>query len=316
MAILKIIAHGIRREAKRKVIQYVLDPKKTQEDLSYVTGDFQAEQITHKTVFQEFQRVRKMFGKDKNGSRTYLHGTVSFAPGELLPDQVKDFAVDLVEQIYPGHQVLVVSHTDTNHPHAHFVVETVSCDNGTMLHTSKHDLERAKKICEKMCRDRGLSIAKKGYHADGTPFDDGEFTAWNKNKYHQLIEDPKKSYLVTLALAVRDCADAAQDQEEFCSLMEHEYGWSVIWKDSKKNIVFTDSEGHRVRDSNLSKTFNVDVSKEGLTREFERHTARPTTNQRNAKRTGTAKDADRTTGSGKCMAEKDAGRNAGQRRSF
>ena len=146
VAILKIIAHGHRREAKRKVIQYVLDNKKTQEDLCYVTGDFQEERITPRTVFNEFQRVRQLFQKDKKGSRTYLHGTVSFAPGELLPDQVKEFAVELMEQIYPGHQVLVVSHTDTAHPHAHFVVETVSCDNGTMLHTSKYDLERAKKI--------------------------------------------------------------------------------------------------------------------------------------------------------------------------
>lgn len=314
MAILKIIAHGLRREAKRKVIQYVLDPRKTQEDLCYVTGDFQAEQITPKTVFQEFQRVRKMFGKDKNGSRTYLHGTVAFAPGELPPDQVKDFAVDLVEQIYPGHQVLVVSHTDTDHPHAHFVVETVSCDNGTMLHTSKHDLEQAKKICEKMCRDCGLSVAKKGYHADGTPFDDGEFAAWNKNKYHQLIEDPKKSYLVTLALAVRDCADAAQDQEEFCSLMEHEYGWSVTWKDSKKNIVFTDSENHRVRDSNLSKTFHIDVSKEGLINEFTRNTNRSHTNSWASKRGGNTKKEERTTGSRKHMAKKDGSRNAQARR--
>jgi hypothetical protein len=75
MAILKIIAHGHRREAKRKVIQYVLDAKKTQEDLSYVTGDFQAEQITPKTVFSEFQRVRQLFQKDNNLFRTTLRNS-------------------------------------------------------------------------------------------------------------------------------------------------------------------------------------------------------------------------------------------------
>ena len=308
MAILKIIAHGHRREAKRKVIQYVLDNKKTQEDLCYVTGDFQEERITPRTVFNEFQRVRQLFQKDKKGSRTYLHGTVSFAPGELLPDQVKEFAVELMEQIYPGHQVLVVSHTDTAHPHAHFVVETVSCDNGTMLHTSKHDLERAKKICERMCQERGLSVAQKGHHADGTPFDDGEFTAWEKNKYHQMVKDPKKSYLVTLALAIQDCTDAARDQEEFCSLMENEYGWTVIWRDSKKNIVFADDEGHRVRDSNLNKTFNIDVSKEGLTCEFERRNARQTSNQRIAARSGGPEETSQAAGRRECMAEKKPGR--------
>ena len=195
-----------------------------------------------------------------------------------------------------------------------FVVEPVSYDNGVMLHTSKHDLEAAKKICEKMCRDRGLTIAKKGHHADGTPFEDGEFSAWEKNKYHQLIEDPKKSYLVSLALAVQDCADAAKDQEEFCSLMENEYGWTVTWKDSKKNIVFSDEEGHKVRDSNLSKTFNIDVSKEGLIREFTRNTDRPHSNSRTAERCGRPKETEGTAGSRKCMAEKSDSRTARPKR--
>ena len=110
MAILKIIAHGKKREAKRKVLQYVLDPNKTQEGLPFVTGDFQADEITSKTVFQEFQRIRTLFGKDIKGNRTYLHGTLSFPPGELEPQEVRDFAVELVEQIYPDHQVLVVPH--------------------------------------------------------------------------------------------------------------------------------------------------------------------------------------------------------------
>ena len=116
MAILKIIAHGKKREAKRKVLQYVLDPNKTQEGLPFVTGDFQADEITSKTVFQEFQRIRTLFGKDRKGIRTYLHGTLSFPPGELEPQEVRDFAVELVEQIYPNHQVLVVPHTDAAHP--------------------------------------------------------------------------------------------------------------------------------------------------------------------------------------------------------
>ena len=303
MAILKVISHGLHREAKRKVIRYVLDPEKTQPDLSYVVGDFQSDEIAPRTVFQEFQRVRQMFGKDVKGSRTYLHGTVSFAPGEVSAEEAKDFAVELVEQIYPGHQVLVVSHTDANHPHAHFVVETVSYENGKMLHTSKHDLEQAKKLCEQMCQDRGLSIAKKGHHADGTPFEDGEFTTWEKNKYHQLVKDPKKSYLVTLALAVQDCADAANSQDEFCALMENEYGWSVTWKDSKKYIVFTDSEGHRVRDSNLSKTFNIEISKEALTLEFERHTTRSSPTAWVTERKRPAQKEDRLPGGRKRMAE-------------
>ena len=95
--------------------------------------------------------------------------------------------------------------------------------------------------------------------------------------------------------------------------MEHEYGWTVTWKDSKKNIVFTDGEGHRVRDSNLSKTFNINISKEGLTREFERHTTRSSTYPRAAERSGVAQEAERSAGSRKHLAQRDV-KNTGARR--
>ena len=47
-----------------------------------------------------------------------------------------------------------------------------------------------------------------------------------------------------------------------------EKGWEVKWKDERKNITFIDAEGNKVSDANLSKTFNVDVSKESLEKQF------------------------------------------------
>lgn len=45
----------------------------------------------------------------------------------------------------------------------------------------------------------------------------------------------------------------------------------MLWKDSRKNITFENEEGKKVRDKNLSKTFNLNITKEGLLNEFERH---------------------------------------------
>lgn len=47
----------------------------------------------------------------------------------------------------------------------------------------------------------------------------------------------------------------------------------MIWKDSRKHITFQNAEGKKVRDSNLSKTFHLDISKEALADEFERQAA-------------------------------------------
>ena len=304
MAVLKIISHGKNQGAAKRILQYVLNRDKTQPELCHVSGDYQADTITPRLVQENFLRVRGLFGK--NGGRTYTHGTVSFAPGEITHQETAAFAQELVERIYPGHQVLTVVHTDTDHCHAHFVVEPVSYLDGSMLHNSKHDLAEAKKICNEMCRERGLSVARKGRHADGTAFSEGEVTTWDKNKWHQMAEDPKQSYLVELALAVQDCMAAAGSKEEFSELLEQEYGWSVTWKNSKKNIVFTNGDGRKVRDSNLNKTFTMNLSKEALQHEFARNSGRTPPVPCSSAKTPAAEQTDRTVGSRKPMAERAA----------
>lgn len=313
MAILKIISHGKTNAGKRRVLQYVLDPQKTNPDLCAVSGDFHAEEITPQTVYKSCTLTRALFNKVSLGGRTYTHGTIAFAPGEISPEDAAEFAEEFVTKVYPNNQVLTAVHTDADHIHAHFIIEPVSFVDGRMLHTSKHDLDRAKKICNDMCRARGLSVVQKGRHADGVAFAEGEVTTWSKNKYHQMAEDPAQSYLVDLATAVQDCVAVAKSQEAFCELMEHEYGWIVTWKDSKKNITFTNSEGKRVRDSNLSKTFNIKISKEDLQYEFARNGG-PVTGQRPAGQTATAGAADQTAGARKPMVKRTTGQSGGQRR--
>ena len=303
MAILKIISHGKTNAGKRRVLQYVLDQKKTMPDLCAVSGEFQDEEITPLSVYKSFARTRVLFNKESLGNRTYTHGTVAFAPGEITPEDAAEFAEEFVTKIYPNNQVLTAVHTDADHIHAHFIIEPVSFCDGRMLHTSKHDLDRAKKICNDMCRARGLSVAQKGHHADGVAFVEGEVTTWSKSKYHQMAENPAQSYLVELAVAVQDCSAVAKTKEEFCSLLEHEYGWIVIWKDSKKNIAFVNGEGKRVRDSNLSKTFNMEISKETLQYEFARNSGR-VTGQRTSSQTTTARTTNQTAGGRESMAEK------------
>ena len=256
--------------------------------------------------------MRSLFGKDSG--RTYTHGTVSWASGEITHEEAAAFAKDYLPQIYPEHQVIFAVHTDTDHIHFHFVVNPVSYLDGSMLHWSKHDLEKAKQICNEMCLQRGWQVAKKGHHYDGTAFADGEITAWRKDKWHQMERAPEKSYLVDLALAVQDCTAAVCNREDFCTMMEQEYGWNVIWKDTKKNITFTDCEGHRVRDSNLKKTFSLKTSKEELEHEFAKNIGKQTYNPKTIERKSATKGADLTLGSGKQLAERTAGNHSKSRR--
>ena len=159
-----------------------------------------------------------------------------------------------------------------------------------------------------------MSVARKGRHADGSAFAEGEVTVWDKNKWHQMKEDPKQSYLVELALAVQDCMAAAESRVEFCQTMEHEYGWTVTWKDSKKNVVFSNKDGKKVRDSNLSKTFNLNISKEVLQYEFARNSGRTTPEPGVATKASTAAETNHAVRSRESMAERTAEKSSGQRR--
>ncbi len=47
-----------------------------------------------------------------------------------------------------------------------------------------------------------------------------------------------------------------------------QFGWNVNWTEKRKHITFQNQDGKKVRDSNLSKTFHLDISKEGLENEF------------------------------------------------
>lgn len=84
-----------------------------------------------------------------------------------------------------------------------------------------------------------------------------------------LANESKDSYLTECGLAALDSMEQCESKEQFICNMKKR-GWKVIWKDSRKNITFENEEGKKVRDKNLSKTFNLNITKEGLLNEFER----------------------------------------------
>ena len=105
-------------------------------------------------------------------------------------------------------------------------------------HQTKHDLERQKSFTNKLCLERGLSVAKKGHHFDGSRIEQGEITAWSKDKYNLLINDSKKSFVADCAIALLEVVPLSASREEFISGMGQR-GWSVQWEDKRKHIVFT-----------------------------------------------------------------------------
>ena len=255
--------------AMRNCIEYVLRQDKTGELLTYVTGPYCHDEINYDLVYRTFLEEKKMW--DKDSGRMYAHNIISWHKDEqITPEQALEFGKEFAENWFSGFQTLVAVHKDKDHIHCHLVTNSVSYEDGRKLHNTRKDLERMKQLTNQMCRERGLTVAEKGKHFDGSQIEKGEVIAWSKDKYNLFRQQVKDSFVADCAMAVLKALENCISKEKFIEKMK-QFGWNVNWTEKRKHITFQNQDGKKVRDSNLSKTFHLDISKEGLENEFDRN---------------------------------------------
>ena len=255
--------------AMRNCIEYVLRQDKTSELITYVTGPYCHNEINYDLVYRTFLEEKKMWNKDTG--RMYAHNIISWHKDEqITPEQAFEFGKEFAENWFSGFQTLVAVHKDKDHIHCHLVTNSVSYEDGRKLHNTRKDLERMKQLTNQMCRKRGLTVAEKGKHFDGCQIEKGEVIAWSKDKYNLFRQQVKDSFVADCAMAVLKALENCISKEKFIEKMK-QFGWNVNWTEKRKHITFQNQDGKKVRDSNLSKTFHLDISKEGLENEFDRN---------------------------------------------
>ena len=248
-------------------IDYVTRGEKTEMRLMSGVG------VSVETAKDEMQATKELYGKTRG--RTYKHFVQSFAPGEnISPEKANKIANELVDncKLFDGYEVLIATHKDREHVHSHFIVNSVNYETGNKFQMSSKDLQEMKNISDGICQKYGLSICEKGKTFEGE--ERKSIVAWTKEKYQflkeSLNEKKGKSYINEIAQAVTKNMKFAKDRDDFCRRMEKS-GIMVVWQDNRKHITFMDEAGNKLRDSNLLKTFNLDVSKEGLNKQFEKN---------------------------------------------
>ena len=258
-------SHG----AMRNCIEYVLREKKTDQHLIHIIGPYPYDEVNYDLVYQSFLEEKRLWGKDSG--RMYAHNVISWHKDEkITPEQALEFGIEFAEKCFTGFQTVVSVHKDKDHIHCHMVTNSVSYENGKKLHNSRKDLERMKQLTNRMCQERGLTVAEKGKHFDGSQIENGEVIAWSKDKYNLFRNEAKDSYVADCAMAVLSIMESCISREQFIKEMGN-LGWNVNWTENRKHITFQNSEGKKVRDSNLSKTFHLKISKGKLEDEFIRN---------------------------------------------
>ena len=229
----------------RNTIEYVLKDEKVKEGYLDVIGPYLEPTVTYDAVYRTWLDEKMLW--DKDSGRMCAHNVISFHKDEqVTPAEVLEIGRAFTEEFFSGHQSIIAVHQDRDHLHCHIVTNSVSYIDGRKLHQSKKDLEQQKVFTNNLCRERGLHVAEKGRHFDGTPIESGEIIAWNKNTYKLLTNDSKKSFLADCGIALLEVIPRSASKEEFISGMA-EKGWSVKWEDKRKHIVFENENGDKVR---------------------------------------------------------------------
>lgn len=95
-------------------------------------------------AFQEFRLVKD--ANQNTGGRQLLHFIISFSTAEayrLSVDDMLALGYDVC-RLFPRHQSVYALHTDSVHCHLHFVVNSVSFEDGKKHFSGFHDLFRVR----------------------------------------------------------------------------------------------------------------------------------------------------------------------------
>lgn len=231
-------------------MRYTMQDKKTEfEGQKLITGvNCQPE-----SVYADFMTTKRLH--HKTDGVLFYHMVQSFPKGEAVDPVTAHAAALKLAEYYERYEVLVCTHTDREHIHSHFLINSVNFDTGKKLHIAKEQLQELRQRNDQVCMEFSLPVFQ--------PKD-----RWQKTKtmtigeYHTAARG--KSKKLQLMNLINDCMRHASTREEFIALMESE-GCKVRWEASRRNITYTTPGGWQCRDRLL---FGDKYLKEKMEYEF------------------------------------------------
>ena len=94
----------------------------------------------------------------------------------MTAEQVHEIGLAFAKKAWPGHEVLVTTHTDTAHLHNHFVINSVHYENGKKLRQNPGTLTKLRALSDDICLEHGLSVLEP-YKKDGAKISSREYRA-------------------------------------------------------------------------------------------------------------------------------------------
>lgn len=223
--------------AMKGVIDYCCQDKKVYDEISnqrLVIGI----NCDGENAFKEFMATKKSYGKT-DGMNFYQY-VQSFSPEEnITPEQAHDVALEFAEKAWTGYEVLVATHCDAQHIHSHFVINSVSFENGKKLRQNPNTLNSLRALSDEICRHHNLSTLEP-YSKDGMKISTREYRTAVKGQ----------SWKFKLMNDIDKAMNISGSKEDFINTMSI-MGYSVTWTDDRKYITYQCPNKMKCRDIKL-----------------------------------------------------------------
>jgi len=237
MAIVSFVNYrgGQSRGCMKAVMAYTMQDKKTAwDDTQLVTGI----NCDARKACEDFMATKKLYRK--TDGVLFFHMVQIFPKGEKVSPAAAHAAALKLAEYYKGHEVLVCTHTDREHIHSHFIINSVSLDTGRKLHIAKEQLQELRQRNDDICSQLGLPVFQSQPKKD--------IKSMSNAEYHSAAKG--ESWKMQLMNTIDSCMRYAADRQQFLLLMRSE-GYDVHWADSRKNITYITPGGRKCRDNKL-----------------------------------------------------------------
>lgn len=190
-------------------------------------------------AFVEFMATKQACQKT-DGMNFYQYVQVFSLDESVTPQEVHEVAREFAEKTWTGYEALMTMHYDAEHLHTHFVVNSVSFENGKKLRQNPNTLKQLRLLSDEICTAHGLS-ALPTYEQSGRNLPAREYCAAAKRgggwKF-KLIAD------------ICDAMNRSGNRRDFKREMERR-GYRMTWTKEHKYITFICPNGMKCRDNKL-----------------------------------------------------------------
>lgn len=213
-----------------------------------------AEGVLPEEAAHQFKETAKLYqGK---GAVQAIHIVQSWNEAEsklFPPSTFQEMGKKLMEAKFPGHDFLIVTHTDTGKTHNHIILNPWHGETGKKIENKKYHLYQLRDANDKICKEKGLSVI------DGKAKDRA---ARLPDKVQRMVRFNGKSYLMDIMQKADFARAYSTNYDQYTALL----GELNVYADVQNKNITYHYPGHTQgkRGSKLGKLYD----KEGLEKAF------------------------------------------------